>query len=338
MIKLFVSFITIVIAATLLFIANRGGDPPLLGLTSTPSPTPFIFQELTIPHLRTRSFTGSLLPLEFYSETTTYASYLTGYLSDDLRINALLTIPKGTPPPSGWPAVVFVHGYIPPQEYKPAISYSSYVDALSKKGIVILKIDLRGHANSQGEPGGAYYSSDYITDTLNAYSALKKSPVINPDNITLWGHSMAGNVVFRSFVAHSEIKKVVIWSGAVYTYEDMTQFRISDASYQPPPANSPVQMTRQKLFDTYGSFTSDSWFWKQVIPTNYLDGVNGSIEIHHAVNDKVVNIGYSRNLIKILEPTDIEHKLYEYPSGGHNLTGDSFTQAIQRTADFIKNN
>jgi len=247
-----------------------------------------------------------------------------------------LTIPKGTPPPQGWPAVVFVHGYVPPQQYQTTRNYASFVDALAKSGIVVLKIDLRGHADSQGEPGGAYYSADYIVDTLNAYSALKKSPVVNPNNVSLWGHSMAGNVIFRSFVSHPDISKIVIWAGAVYTYDDMSQFRISDSSYRPPSTDSPVQKNRQLLFDTYGRFDPSNSFWKQVVPTNYLTGIKGSVQIHHAINDDVVNIGYSRNLTNLLDSTEIRHELYEYPTGNHNLTGVNFNQAIKRTTDFIK--
>jgi len=143
-------------------------------------------------------------------------------------------------------------------------------------------------------------------------------------------------VVFRSLAAMPEISKVVIWAGAVYTYEDFSQFRISDASYQPPPQTSERRKKRDELFATYGQFDPQSEFWKQVPATNYLDEINGAVQVHHAVDDNVVDINYSRNLISILDATDIPHELFEYPSGGHNLTGSSFTQAMQRSVEFFK--
>lgn len=207
---------------------------------------------------------------------------------------------------------------------------------MAGNGIVVLKIDLRGHGSSEGDPGGGYYSSDYVIDTLNAFSALKKYPGINPDKISLWGHSMAGNIILRSFVINPEIGKIVIWGGAVYTYEDMRQFGITDASYRPPPSDSPTQKKRQELNQTYGQFDPDSPFWNQVPATNFLDGVTGSVQIHHALNDSVVNIAYSRNLIELLKRSAIKAKLFEYQTGGHNLTGNTFDEAIKRSADFIK--
>lgn len=310
----------------------------------TPTPTPFPFQEMTIPYLRSRNYQSSLGDLEKVSENSNYTSFLTSYDSDGLKINGLLTIPESDPPSSetsegrrvGWPAVVFLHGYIPPQNYRTLVNYAAYVDYLAKNGLVVFKIDLRGHDKSEGEPGGSYYSGDYIIDTLNAVAALKNSDFVDSGRIGLWGHSMAGNVVFRSMAAMPEISKVVIWAGAVYTYEDFSQFRISDASYQPPPQTSEGRRKRDELFATYGGFDPQNEFWKQVPATNYLDGLKGEVQVHHAVDDNVVSIDYSRNLMSILDNTDIGHELFEYPSGGHNLTGSSFTQAMQRSVDFFK--
>ncbi len=294
------------------------------------------FYELTIPYLRSRSYESELGQLEKVSEHNLYISYLTFYSSDGLKINGLLTVPKGKVPESGWPAVVFVHGYIPPSQYETRQNYGSYVDFLASRGLVVFKIDLRGHGQSQGLASGAYYSSDYIIDTLNAYSALKTAVFVDSKKIGLWGHSMAGNVVFRSLVALPEINSVVIWAGAVYTYEDFAKFSISDNSYRPPASDSPAREKRRELFAVYGEFDPQNEFWQQVVPTNYLEGVAARIQLHHANDDQVVDINYSKNLINVLDGTEIDHQLYEYSSGGHNLTGSNFTVAMQTTADFLK--
>ena len=88
--------------------------------------------------------------------------------------------------------------------------------------------------------------------------------------------------------------------------------------------------------ETYGEFDPESDFWRQVAPTNYLDGVTSAIQLNHAVDDPVVAIGYSRNLVGILEDTKIIHELNEYPSGGHNISGPTFSLAIQATAEFYR--
>src|SRR5690349_3821847 len=82
------------------------------------TPTPMPFQELTIPYLRNRQYVSTLGARQRLSETGTYISYTTSYESDGLKINGLLTVPKGEKPENGWPAIVFVHGYIPPTLYE----------------------------------------------------------------------------------------------------------------------------------------------------------------------------------------------------------------------------
>jgi dipeptidyl aminopeptidase/acylaminoacyl peptidase len=308
----------------------------LVNPTSQPMATPFPFEELTIPYLRLREYKSSLGEMNKYQEKANYTSYLTSYDSDGLKVNGLLTIPKGESSGKGFPAVVFVHGYIAPGIYKTTEKYVDYVDYLAKNGFVVFKIDLRGHGDSEGEAGGSYYSGDYVIDTLNAYSALGNAGFVDKEKIYLWGHSMAGNIVFRSLAVKKDIPKVVIWAGAGYTYNDLLAYKLNDQSYRPPQDNTARQRKRQELREKYGEFNENSDFWKQVVPTNYLDGVKTEISLHHAVDDNVVSVEYSRNLNRILDETDIAHELNEYPSGGHNINGLNFTKAMERTVEFYK--
>ncbi|KKS83342.1 MAG: Dipeptidylaminopeptidase/acylaminoacyl-peptidase [Candidatus Gottesmanbacteria bacterium GW2011_GWA1_43_11] len=306
--------------------------------TPSPFPFPFPFQELTIPYLRSRNYVSNLSNLQKVAETQTYTSYIAQYDSDGLTIYGLLTIPKGDMPHDGWPAVVFVHGYIPPHSYQAQVNYASYVDYLAKNKLVVFKPDLRGHGKSEGEPGGTYYSADYIIDVLNARAALESSTIVNAKGIGLWGHSMAGNIIFRAFAVRPEIPAIAIWAGAVYTYSDFSEYSISDNSYQPSQVGTESRRRRQELFNTYGTFSPTSPFWQQVAGTNYISDIKGAIAVHHAVDDPVVSIDYSRNLMRILNQTAISHTLFEYDSGGHNITGTSFTTAMERTVDFFTRN
>lgn len=301
------------------------------------SPTPQPFYEMTIPYLRGRTYKSSLAKLSYVDANNLYTSYITSYNSDGLKINGLLTKPLGEMPEGGWPAIVFVHGYIAPTLYETqGSSYSDYVDYLAKSGFVVFKIDLRGHGNSEGEAGGGYYGSDYVIDTLNAYAALQSTDFINPKRVGLWGHSMAGNILLRSFAARPEIPAVVIWAGAVYSYTDQQKYGINDNSYRPPESNTARLNRRRELFEKEGSPSASSDFWNQVAATNYLNDLKGAIQLHHAVNDDVVNVGYSRDLTSLLDRTSVVHELNEYIGGGHNISGGSFYQAMKSTIVFFK--
>lgn len=338
----FIFPLLIVVTGIVIFITTKRVLPPNIVPrlnVSLPSPTPFPFEEATIDGLRKRSYTGTLGEKTMYEKRSAYTSYLTSYTSDTYKINALLTEPTGPMPQGGWPAIVFIHGYIPPKQYETTSRYVAYVDYLASQGFAVLKIDLRGHGQSEGQAGGAYYSSDYVVDTLNAYAALQGYQNINPDRIGLWGHSMAGNVVMRSAAVKPTIPAVVIWAGVGYTYEDIQKYRISDASYQRPPSMPTIQGRRRNpIVEIYGEPNLAVPFWQKFAPASYLHELQGAIQIHHAIDDDVVNIEYSRDLNALLEKTSVPHEFFEYQSGGHNIEGYSFAQAMERTSEFYKKN
>lgn len=302
----------------------------------TPSSTPFPFEELTVPALRAKVYQSQLGERQRLADNGSYTSYLSSFTSDGFKVNGLLTIPDGTMPEGGWPAIIFIHGYIPPNQYQTTTRYVDHVAYLANSGFVVFKIDLRGHGNSEGEPGGGYFGSDYVTDALNARAALQGTDFVNKDLIGFWGHSMAGNVVLRAMAARPEIPASVIWSGAVYTYTDMQEYGIQDNSYTPQPSDSERQRKRQQLRELYGNPTPDSWFWKLVAPANYLADMKGTVQLNHAVNDDVVSIEYSRNLANLMDQAQMPYELKEYSSGGHNITGASFNSAMQNTVNFFK--
>lgn len=303
----------------------------------TPEPTPYQFYELTIPYFREQSYASSLGPLEEVSSNENYTSYVTSYTSDGLKINGLLTRPTGEKPEGGWPAIVFIHGYIPPNQYETlGQAYSAYVDYLARNGFAVFKIDLRGHGDSEGEPGGAYYSSDYVIDALNAYSALQGVEFINPQKVGVWGHSMAGNISLRTVAAKPEIPAVVIWSGAGFTYTDLLKYRITDASFDPNQSNSSRTRKREQIRKLYGDPDPSKVFWQQMAPSSYLSEFRGAVQLHHATDDDVVNVAYSRDLNALLDKTSAPHEFHEYSSGGHNISGGSFVEAMDRTVAFYK--
>ena len=318
----------------LLIISNRNinNDSVTQNLKNLIAPSPTPFYDLTIPYLRSRTYQSTLGERNLLADSSSYTSYLTNYNSDGLKINALLTVPKDGL--EKHPAIVFVHGYIPPSTYQTTEKYVDYVNYLARNGFVVLKIDLRGHGDSEGDAAGGYYSNGYVIDTLNAVSAIKSAEFVNPSKVGVWGHSMAGNVLSRAVAVQKDIPAAVIWAGAGYTYSDLRDYRLSDRSYRPPATDNPQRRERQRLNDTHGTFDPNNEFWKQVPATNYFDEVKTAIELHHAVDDVTVSVEYSRNLMKILDNTNLDHQLYEYPSGGHNISGSSFSTAMRRTVEF----
>jgi len=301
---------------------------------------------ISVKYLRNLNFQAEKYEIvEKLSNGVNYERYLVSYLSEGEKVFALLTIPLQETPQGGFPAIIFNHGYIAPKTYSTTANYASYVDYLARNGFIVLKIDMRGHGNSEGLATGSYFSSTYTKDVLYALRSLQKSEIVNPKRIGIWGHSMSGNLVLRSMLISEEIKAGVIWAGAVYSYKDFGKYRISDSSYTARSmqqiAQSPNRDTNpeiQKLREDIDSVDFSSNYWKEISLTQNINYLKNPIQIHHSINDDVVNIGYSRDLELVLNENNKEYEYYEYPGGGHNITGIYFNQAMERTVEFFRKN
>ena len=107
--------------------------------------------------MRQQSYPGSEIVIEqTLAPGSNYSRYVVSYLSDGYKIYALMTVPNGPAPATGWPAIIFNHGYIPPAQYRTTERYVAYQDAIARSGYIVFKSDYRGHGSSQGPPEGAY--------------------------------------------------------------------------------------------------------------------------------------------------------------------------------------
>ena len=61
-----------------------------------------------------------------------------------------MTVPNGTKPATGWPVIVFNHGYITPEQYRTSERYVAQVDTIARNGYIVFKSDSRGQGSSEG--------------------------------------------------------------------------------------------------------------------------------------------------------------------------------------------
>ncbi len=110
--------------------------------TYTPTPTPTPTHPLMVEVMRRQEYPGSEIVIEQTLDPgSNYDRYIASYRSEGLKIYALLTVPQGEPPESGWSVIVFNHGYIPPKEYRTTERYVAYVDAFARSGYIVFKPD-----------------------------------------------------------------------------------------------------------------------------------------------------------------------------------------------------
>src|SRR3989454_10184165 len=237
--------------AIALILAGCSSLPPAI---SAPTPPPALrpsaalagaaperLPPLAIDAMRHRDYPGSDFVIErTLAPGSNYRQYVASYQSDGLKIFALLTVPNGAKPASGWPVIIFNHGYIPPTVYRTTERYVAYVDAFARNGYIVFKPDYRGFGSSQGQPVSAYYSPDDTVDVLNAVTTMQRYGGADPNRIGMWGHSLGGNITLRALVIDPRIKVAVIWAGVTPTYQDMLE------KWHPPPGGGPPPPTTRK--------------------------------------------------------------------------------------------
>ena len=215
--------------------------------------------------MRQQTYAGSALTIE---ATLTWGPgfqrFIVSYLSEGNKIYAYMTVPLGERPRTGWPVIIFNHGYINPEIYRSTERYEYYVEGFAQNGYIVFRSDYRGHGNSEGEAVGSYSSPAYTVDVLNGMAAVKTYPDADPNRIGMWGHSMGGYLTLRAMVISPDVKAGVIWAGVVASYPDLlTRWRRSD---RPTSTPSPTggRRWRTDWLSQFGSPDENPDFWNAV--------------------------------------------------------------------------
>jgi len=309
---------------------------PTATATATPTPTPTL-HPMNILAARQTEYPGSAITIvETLEPGANYYRYIAWYESQGLKIYGLLTIPYGEMPPTGWPAIVFNHGYIPPEIYRSTERYVAYVDKLARSGYIVYRIDYRGHDRSDGEATGAYGDPGYTTDVLNAVSSLQAFPKADPQRIGMWGHSMGGFLTLRAMVISHAIRAGVIWAGVVGSYSDLICcWRRETPGVPTPTPNANFRSGwRTRWQDLYGTPQENPAFWSGISANSYLSDLSGPVQLHHGTGDTEVPVEFSQTLYQQILQTGIPVEYYEYPGDDHNLSG-YFSLAMARTIKFF---
>jgi len=297
--------------------------------TTTPTPHP-----LEISAMRAREYPGSDIVIEeVLNRGVNYSRYYVSYQSEGLKIYALMTVPDGERPSTGWPVIIFNHGYIPPNVYRTTERYVAYVDLIARSGYIVLRSDYRGHDRSEGEARGAYSRPDYTVDVLNAAASMKRHPDADPNRIGMWGHSMGGYITLRSMVISPDIKAGVIWAGVVASYPDLLYNWRRGPGASPDSTPRPGSW-RSTFVEQYGSPEENPGFWNSISANSYLADISGPIQLHHGTSDTDVPPAFSETLFFQMLDAGQYVELYKYDGDNHNIS-NSFSTAMQRTIEFF---
>ena len=153
-----------------------------------------------------------------------FSAYLVSYLSDGLKVHAMVAVPNQDMPEDGFPVVIANHGYVPePAKYgitaagidsRPGDYYRSVPELYASRGFLVVLPDYRGHNDSEGfefvhKPDSVDL---YAKDVVALVSALGEIENADASNVFMWSHSMGGGVSIRAQLATDIVKGASYWA------------------------------------------------------------------------------------------------------------------------------
>lgn len=146
-------------------------------------------------------------PYPYVEEEVTYKNE-----TDNVKLAGTLTVPNSG---ANLPAVILISGSGAQDRNETVAGHRPFLvlaDALTKKGIAVLRVDDRGVGGSDlGAPTAT--SENYADDVLAGVRYLKSRKEINPKQIGLIGHSEGGIIAPLAAARSNDVAFIVLLAG-----------------------------------------------------------------------------------------------------------------------------
>lgn len=172
-------------------------------------------------------------PFPYSSREVTFQNAQSG-----VRLQGTVTIPEGDGP---FPGVVLLSGSGPQDRDSTLFGHKPFLvlaDALSRRGVAVLRFDDRGVGGSAGAWNEAT-PSDLAWDALSAFEALGKQAEVDASRVGFIGHSEGATIGVMAAAARKEVAFVVMLAGTGLPGQDILVMQleaISRASGMPEEA------------------------------------------------------------------------------------------------------
>ena len=144
-----------------------------------------------------------------------YSEHEVSYSNDKVRgvtLAGMMTVPPGKGP---FPAVLLIPGSGAHDRDETLLGHKPFLvlaDFLTRKGIVVLRVDDRGVGKSTGERTDAT-TADFATDAEAGVAYLKTRSEVNPQKIGLIGHSEGGLIAPMVAATDPDVAFIVMMAG-----------------------------------------------------------------------------------------------------------------------------
>lgn len=252
---------------------------------------------------------GTLSPAGFIEPEVALATSF-----DGLGVPCFVYRPATPPPPSGYPAIVIVHG-------GPAMTWSSNfrgdVQYLASRGIMVVAPNVRGstgYGRRYHELDDKYRRMDSVRDLHAVRQWLDGRADVDRGRVGLFGRSYGGFMVLAGLTAYPGAWKLGVDFYGIANFHTLLQ------------TTGPWR--RDLRAAEYGDPRADAELLAEISPIHRMDRLQAPLLIVHGMDDPRVTPGESEMLYSVLRGLGKPVQYLRIPHEGHGFGRRSNRQAV----------
>ncbi len=124
------------------------------------------------------------------------------FRSENVTCDGEFYLPKGVENP---PVVVMAHGFCAEKAFK----LYDFAEVFVERGLAVFLFDYRGFGKSQGKVRHHVSPKKHLQDWKAALAHVRKSGLVNPHKVAIWGTSFSGGHVLKVAAEDHAVRAVV---------------------------------------------------------------------------------------------------------------------------------
>jgi pimeloyl-ACP methyl ester carboxylesterase len=183
-----------------------------------------------------------------------------------------------------FPAVVICHGFVGDRIGENRL-FVKAARAFAAAGYATLRFDYAGCGESEGDYG-ASGMDDWIEQTRYALDYAIDLDFVDPNRVTLLGHSLGGAVAALTAALDKRVKSLALWAPAGHPFQDIVGI-VGKAAYE--------EAVTQGATEYRGYSLTASFFASLAAhhPFREVRAFGGDVLLVHGTSDAEINVEYS---------------------------------------------
>ncbi|WP_040950234.1 alpha/beta hydrolase [Gorillibacterium massiliense] len=190
----------------------------------------------------------------------------------------------GNEPEALAPLVIICHGFVGSRIGVDRLFVKAGRE-LGENGFAVLRFDFAGCGESSGDYGDNGLDS-MIAQTIGVIDYAEGLPGIDPERITLLGHSLGGAVAIHVAAVDRRIKNLILWSPVANPINDIVRI-VGKAAYE--------EAIHAGSTD-YAGYRLSAGFFNSLVSHHPFQEVRkfpGNVLLVHGTSDDVIPVDYS---------------------------------------------